>query len=133
MRIAAPPARVWTALVDTADYSKWNPAMRLVGKLAPGAVIENIEGSGDEAMVFWPRVLVVRPERELRWLGHYGVPGVFDAEHYFLLAADGDGTLFVQGERFHGVGAWLFDVRGLLPGFERMDAGLKGWVEGARR
>jgi hypothetical protein len=28
---------------------------------------------------------VVQPERELRWLGHFIVSGIFDGEHYFVL------------------------------------------------
>jgi hypothetical protein len=36
-------------------------------------------------MHFKPTILTVRPKRELRWLGHLFVPGIFDGEHYFLL------------------------------------------------
>ena len=117
IEIAAPPSRVWAVLLDTGNYAKWNPNMRLVGSLVPGATIENIEGQGDDQMIFWPTVLAVRPERELCWLGHYKLPGVFDAEHYVLLRPDAGGTTLIQGERFRGVALWFYDVARLLPEF----------------
>jgi hypothetical protein len=85
IEIATPPERVWAVLADIKDYDKWNPNMRLIGDLSPGATIENIQGAGEDQMIFWPTVLVVRPDQELRWLGHFKVPGLFDGEHYFLL------------------------------------------------
>ena len=36
-------------------------------------------------MTFKPRVLNAEPERELRWLGHLLVPGLFDGEHSFTI------------------------------------------------
>ena len=129
IEIAAPPSRVWAVLLDTGSYARWNPDMRLVGSLVVGATIENIEGQGDDRMIFWPTVLVVRPERELRWLGHYKVPGVLDAEHYFLLRPSAGGTEFIQGERFRGPVLWFYDVRQLLPSFAALNAGLKARAE----
>ena len=129
VEIAAPPSRVWAVLLDTGNYAKWNPNMRLVGRLVTGATIKNIEGQGDDQMIFWPTVLVVRPEQELRWLGHYKVPGLFDAEHYFLLRPDAGGTEFTQGERFWGLALWFYDVQQLLPSFAALNAGLKSRAE----
>ena len=36
-------------------------------------------------MRFKPRVLKAEPNRELRWLGHLGIPGLFDGEHIFTI------------------------------------------------
>ena len=130
IQIAASPAHVWSVLTDTKAYPTWNPEIAaLNGELTPGAVLENKEGYGKDQMVFRPTVLVVKPNQELRWLGHLGVPRLFDAEHYFLLQPDGGGTRFIQGEHFRGVLLWIFDVNGLLPNFEAMNAALKKRVE----
>ncbi len=56
------------------------------------------------------RVIRLRPNQELRWVGTF--PG-FRGEHYFLLEPDGDGrTRLVHGEQFSGpLGEaydWLF-------------------------
>ena len=52
-------------------------------------------------MTFRPEVLRCEPGRELRWLGHFLVPGLFDGEHAHLLEG-----LF--GFEPHGRGAALF-------------------------
>lgn len=55
-------------------------------------------------MTFKPTVLVADADSELRWLGRFLVPGLFDGEHYFQLKANGQGgTTFVHGEKFSGV------------------------------
>lgn len=127
--IAGSPAQVWAVLVDTADYPRWNPDMRVVGRLAAGEVIEHRVGRGADAMVFHPVVLEAVPGVALRWFGRVWFWHVFDAEHYFTMAPQAGGTVFTQGERARGVGLWLFDVRQLAAGFNAMDLALKQRVE----
>ena len=102
--IDSPPQTVWKVLTATADYPGWNPEIsRLDGELVEGKVIEFAEGSGQDAMVFHPVVLAVRPGRELRWKGALWVPGLFDGEHRFQLEASGNRTHFIQSEQFTGI------------------------------
>ena len=103
--------------------------MRLIGRLAPGSVIEHTEIDGDDRIVFRPRLLVVRPDCELRWLGQVILPGVLDAEHYVLLQPAGSGTLMRQGEHLRGVALWFFDTSGLRSQFDEMNAALKARAE----
>ena len=130
--IAASPTRVWQVLTDIPAYPSWNPTITaLVGKLEPGATVENVEGTGEDRMVFWPRVLIVAPGRELAWRGRlWGVPLLFVATHDFRLEPIVGGTRFVQSERFRGVLLWWFDVRTLLPGFAAMNAALARRAQG---
>ena len=132
IEIAAPPAAVWSILADGRDYSAWNPMIAgLKGRLVPGAVIENIEGYGDDRTIIWPTVLVADIDRELRWRGHlWDLPGVLVGEHYFLLRATPHGTLFTQGEHFSGILLWVFDPRELVPYFQDMNVALAARVEG---
>ena len=124
--IAAPPGRVWEVLTDLPAYPTWNPTIAaLVGKLEPGSTVENVEGTGEDRMVFWPRVLTVAPERELAWRGRLrGLPLLFVATHDFRLEPIPTGTRFVQSEKFTGVLLWWFDVRSLLPGFTVVNVAL---------
>jgi hypothetical protein len=54
-------------------------------------------------MTLRPTVQAVQPARRLEWLGHLGIPGIFDGRHSFLLEPLPDGrTRFVQQEAFSG-------------------------------
>lgn len=102
--IDCPPQTVWKVLTATSAYSLWNPEIsRLDGELREGNVIEFVEGAGPGAMVFRPKLLAVQPNRELRWKGYVGLPGIFDGEHRFILEAVGNKTRFIQGETFTGI------------------------------
>ena len=129
-----PPARVWSILTDFARMPAWNPFIKSIsGTLAQGAQLSvYIAPPGKSGMRFKPTILTVRPERELRWLGHLLIPGVFDGEHYFLLEPIGEGkTRLTQGEKFSGLLVGLFS--GMLSateaGFHAMNSALKREAE----
>ena len=138
IEIAAPAEKIWDVLTDFASFPQWNPFMKTAqGEPSPGnrleVYIQPPEGMG---MTFKPTVLKAEPGRELRWLGHLFVPGLFDGEHYFLIEAHGDGgARFIQGERFTGVLVPLMGLMGLFPktirGFEEMNQALKARAEEA--
>ena len=134
IEINAPPARVWAILTDFARMPAWNPFIKSIsGTLAQGAQLSvYIAPPGKSGMRFKPTILTVRPERELRWLGHLLIPGVFDGEHYFLLEPIGEGkTRLTQGEKFSGLLVGLFS--GMLSateaGFHAMNSALKREAE----
>ena len=97
IEIDAPAKRVWELLTDFASYPQWNPFIRHIsGRLAPGERLQaRLEPPGGRAMTFKPKVLAAEPNRELRWLGHLLVPGVFDGEHSFTIEP-------LQENRVHG-------------------------------
>jgi hypothetical protein len=131
IEIQATPERVWNVLTGFADYPDWNPFIRhLDGPVAVGARLDaRIQPPGGRAMRFRPRLLAATPDRELRWLGHLGFPGVFDGEHSFRIEPmDTDRVRFVQEESFAGLLAPLvlrFVERGTRQGFEAMNRALK--------
>jgi hypothetical protein len=135
--IDSPAQDVWHVLTATQDYGTWNPEItRLNGALKEGGVIEFVEGTGEDAMVFHPRILVVRPDRELRWKGYVWVPGIFDGEHRFVLQAAGNKTRFVQGETFTGIlaGKLTDDVlQSTIASMQAMNVALKKRVEQVSR
>ena len=80
-------------------------------------------------------VTEVSPGEALEWLGHLGVPGVFDGRHRFELSAIGAGTHVVQREWFRGV--LVRPLRrsldsGTRAGFEAMNVALRRRVTGTR-
>jgi hypothetical protein len=134
IEIDAPPSTVWSTLTDTASYSEWNPFMpRLSGELRQGARLEvRIAPPGGRPMTFKPTVLKVKPDRELRWIGRFVIPGLFDGEHSLRLETlDNNRTRFIQSERFTGILVAIFKrtLDKTEIGFEAMNAALKAKAE----
>src|SRR3712207_5238568 len=135
IEIDAPAERVWHLLTDFASYPQWNPFIRSIsGQPAPGERLEvRIEPPGGRGMTFKPKVLNAEPNRELRWLGHLLVPGLFDGEHSFTIQPLGENRVrFAQREAFRGLLVPLF-ARSLdnntQRGFEEMNRALKERAE----
>jgi hypothetical protein len=137
IEIDAPAKRVWELLTDFASYPQWNPFIRHIsGRLAPGERLQaRLEPPGGRAMTFKPKILTVEPNRELRWLGHLLVPGIFDGEHSFIIEPlEEDRVRFLQREAFSGLLVPLF-ARSLetntQQGLEEMNRALKERAEAA--
>ena len=85
-------------------------------------------------MNFRPTVLAVIPNQELRWLGRFLLPGIFDGEHYFQISRLAAGRVrFTQGERFSGVLVPFARASldgGTKAGFLAMNRALKARAEG---
>jgi hypothetical protein len=132
--IRAPAARIWSILTDFPAYPAWNPFITAAeGELRPGARLRiTTAPTGHRPMTFRPVVLVVAPERELRWLGRLLLPGLFDGEHAFGIEQLAETCRFLHAERFSGVlvplfGEGLFEAT--RQGFEAMNAALKRRAE----
>ncbi|MEA2131661.1 MAG: hypothetical protein QOJ85_4552 [Solirubrobacteraceae bacterium] len=87
---------------------------------------------GGRTMTFKPTVLSAEAGRELRWLGRFLVPGLFDGEHSFRLEELAGGrTRLTQAERFRGllVGPLSGTLEKTRLGFEQMNRALKQRAE----
>ena len=135
IEIRASAERVWQLLTDFPSFPQWNPLIRKAsGNIKVGERLEvNIQPSGASGMTFRPTVLKAEPNRELRWLGHLLISGLFDGEHIFTIEPLGEGRVrFTQREVFKGLLVPLF-ARGLdtdtRRGFEEMNQALKTRAE----
>jgi hypothetical protein len=135
IEILASAERVWNLLTDFENFPQWNPFIRRAsGNVLVGERLEvNIQPSGAKGMFFRPVILKVEPNRELRWLGHLLVSGLFDGEHIFTIEPMGTNRVrFIQRETFTGLLVPLFS-RGLdadtRRGFEEMNQALKARSE----
>ncbi|UCC94167.1 MAG: SRPBCC domain-containing protein [Thermoplasmata archaeon] len=135
--IDAAPDRVWEVLTDKEALGEWNPFIKeMDGELREGERLRVIlQQPNRKPMTIKPRLMEVSPGRELRWLGHLGVPGLFDGEHIFELHPEGPrSTRFVHREEFGGLFVPMFwrmldtDTR---EGFEQMNHALKQRAEAA--
>jgi hypothetical protein len=133
--IGASPEAVWAILTNFAAFPQWNPFIREAsGEQKVGGKLRiHIVPPGGKGMVFTPTLLAFETNRELRWLGRLGVPGLFDGEHGFTLEPiDGGQTKLTQREVFTGVLVPLFARSlddGTRKGFEAMNLALKERAE----
>jgi hypothetical protein len=106
--IEAPPERVWAELTDFASFPSWNPFVRAAeGRLEVGEKLKIRLQLDRFPMTFRPRVTVVEPNRELRWLATLGRPGVFDVDRAFQIEPRNGGVRFVMSEECTG---WLTPI-----------------------
>jgi hypothetical protein len=106
LEINASAERVWQLLTDFASFPQWNPFIQHVsGEPKRGAqLVVNIQPSGAQATTLRPTVLEAEPNRELRWVGHWLMPGLLDDEHIFTIEPlDADRVRFTQREIFTGL------------------------------
>jgi hypothetical protein len=107
--IKADPDRVWAEMTDFASFPDWNPFVRKAqGRLEPGEQLKiQLRLDHGLPMTFRPRVTVVEPGRELRWLATLGRAGVFDVDRAFQITPHDGGVMFVMSEECTG---WLTPV-----------------------
>ena len=106
IEITASAGRTWLILTDFASYPRWNPFIRRIsGEPTTGEHLDvRLEPPDSRGMTFKPKVLNPEPNRELRWLGHLLVPGLFDGEHVFTIQPLEDNRVrFIQREAFKGL------------------------------
>ena len=100
------PQEVWTTLTDLQTYPQWNPFIEKIdGELTVGAKLDvRLQPADERGITMHPTVQAAEPGRELRWIGHLMIPGIFDGEHRFLIEEAGPGRVrFTQSERFGGI------------------------------
>lgn len=126
---------VWAVLINFTEYPNWNPFIHEIrGIPHKGEKLRAfIQLPGSKGMAFRPTVLTATPEQELRWLGHFLIPGLFDGEHYFrIVPIDQNRVRFIHGERFSGLLVGLVKSRledSAKAGFEAMNQALKARAE----
>lgn len=132
------PEQVWEVLTDFRMYPDWNPFIREAsGLIETGTRLElRLHPPGRRPITFRPTVREVVPHHELRWIGHLGPPGLFNAENMFLLEPiDTFQTRLRQSETFRGIFVPIIPNRlfeNTRRGFEQMNRALQAVVEEAR-
>lgn len=134
LEIDAPPERVWAVLTDFRAYHEWNPFITHIGGALRVGEKLSVTLSPPESRDwrFRPSLLVCDAPRELRWLGHLWIKGLFDGEHFFQChEAVGGRTRFVHGENLKGflVKYLSGNMTNVARGFVYMNQALKKRVE----
>ena len=106
IEINTPAEPVWNALTDLGKYHEWNPMIReAAGELKPGARLRlHFHPDNARGWIFKPKLMVVNPNRELRWKGQPGVPLIFESEHYFIIEPVGkERVRLIHNMEFYGL------------------------------
>lgn len=106
IEIDALPEVVWQVLAKVEDYEIWNPIFKKVrGELVEGKRLKVIfQPAGWRAHRFFPKLLAVVPQRELRWTMPFKVPGIYDFEHFWTLRPlEGGRTHLRHGVTLSGI------------------------------
>lgn len=132
--IEATPERVWVVLTDFARYPEWNPFItEVTGDLREGARLTiTMKVPSGRPVTFHPRVLAVRPNREITWRGVTGVRGLFDGVHSLSVEPLEEGRCrFRTHEEVSGVLSPLMEgvTRRTQLGFEMLVRALKQRAE----
>ncbi|SMC23434.1 hypothetical protein SAMN02745134_01918 [Clostridium acidisoli DSM 12555] len=122
--------KVWAILTDFDAYPNWNPFIKYFkGIPREGNRIEvKMVPPNSKGMIFKPTILKFVPNKELRWLGHTFISGLFDGEHIFELIYNNDGTTtFIQREKFYGILVPLLknSLDNTKAGFDEMNKKIK--------
>ena len=132
--ILAPAERVWAIVIDTDRWAEWSPFAKASGRFAVGERVKVVlTPPGKLPMTFNPTVVRLEPGRELRWLGHLGIRGLFDGEHGFRVVPEDVGRCrFEHFETFTGILStpvmWMVG-EATRQGFEAMNRALKRRAE----
>lgn len=106
IEINASAPRVWQVLIDLDAYHEWNPMIRRAsGEIKTGARLKiYFNPSGSKGITFHPKLLVVEPDRELRWQGQPGVPYIIESEHAFIIKPAGGNKVHLAHDMiFYGL------------------------------
>jgi hypothetical protein len=136
IEIAAPPAKVWSLLVDVDKWHEWSPIIKKsVGQASMGTELDITmmakEGDGDGPN-YKPKITELRENKHFRWRAHMMAAFLFTNDKVFDLEETATGTKVVHKELFTGMLAPLFCGQmevGVPPMLNSMNAALKVLAE----
>lgn len=104
--IHANSSKIWDVFTRFQDFPSWNPFIQSIqGEFSVGKnIVVKLTPPEAKAMTFKPKVLKIDPGKEIRWLGHFIIPGLMDGEHIFeWIDHHNNTTTFIQRENFSGI------------------------------
>jgi hypothetical protein len=135
IKIDAAAERVWEVLTDLSSFPKWNPMIRWAkGDVRPGVKLTvRFEPEGSRGYTFTPKLLMVEPNRQLRWLGNPRIPKLIDTEHYWIIERlTNDKIRLIHGAIIYGLltpCSWKIFERSSRVPFEQMNRAHKQRAE----
>jgi len=98
--------QLWDVFTRFQEYPLWNTFFQYIS----GALEKNsrlfvkLVLPGKKPMIVKPKVVTIKKEKELRWVGKVIHTRLLKAEHYFILEPMKEGKIkFIHGEKFTGL------------------------------
>ena len=135
IEIGAPPAKVWSLLMDFGHWKEWNPIVKQAsGKASLGSEL-NITmrgGEGQDGPNYLPVVTHLDEPKFFRWRGKMMAEFVMTNDKVFELEETASGTRLVHKEMFSGMFVplmWGKFESGVPPMLNSMNEALKALAE----
>lgn len=128
--IAAPPDRVWSALLDVGAWPSWKSGVTKVEGTAVDGGKVTVHSEVSPGRAFPVRVALDADRRVMTWTG--GMPlGLFKGVRTFRVTPNGDGSELDVDELYTGplVGPMSKRMPDLQPSFDTFADGLKSHCE----
>lgn len=126
------PEEIWTVLMDTDQYEKWNEVLiPIEGRLEKGEEVtyRMISAGGKESIVK-ARVAALEEARLLNQKG--GFPGVLTFDHKYILEPVDDGTKVTIHEDYRGIGVLFWDPTWFGNAYEKANHALRERAEAVK-
>ncbi len=127
--------KIWEILSDLENYATWNPFIIYAkGAFKEGEKLAVIQKPpGEKPRLFKRNISKIFHQKEFRWIGRMLLPGIFDAEHIFLLEPiSKNQTKLIHKEIYTGLVVpflWNKIEWSLIAGFNKMNKALKELCE----
>lgn len=110
IEIAAPPAKVWSILIDFNKWEDWNPISKASGSASQGSTLEVIMlGSDGKVQNTYKPVITSFKEPELfRWRAVMMAGFIFTNDKFIELTETDNGTKIIHKEEFRGLMVPMF-------------------------
>ena len=135
IEIAAPPAKVWSILMNFDSWKEWNPiVIEASGVAALGSALSVTmrNEAGKDGPKYAPVVTVSQEPKSFRWRAIMMFEFLFTNDKVFELEATAGGTRLIHTELFSGIVVPLFWSKlneGVPPMLKSMNDALKARAE----
>jgi len=127
--ISASPEKVWSILIDTQKYDKWNPVMKLLeGEVKEGNKVKyQFTQDADNVSEIPSKVKKVIPNELLNQGG--GMPILLTFDHRYKLEPAGDWTKLIIHEDYRGIGVNFWNPAPVEAAYGRLNEAIKKRAE----
>ena len=133
IQINAPAENVWKMLTNVEKYETWNSFLKISNLSTPGERFRLKTTLNDGSQMSFKPVLLQLGDGQMRWRGHFLMPGLFTGAHEMVIRQLSENTCkFTHNEYFTGALVPFISLKKTKEAFEKMNQDLKRFAENER-